>query len=192
MSTTERSILRPPGKAAPLALLAALACLTSDSGAAGAPAEAGTGNSPAESLTRQWVERWGDKMTERYHPDIQEAYPGGRSDRYQDAYVDRFLREFGLPPNTNWKEINKHYAFDGDWFIVEYLFQAEDKKTGQLQREGTLFFGRVTDDRLIVGIEYFDRLVKQFQHAGALPPFLEDEMPFPWPDYDGLTRKYRP
>lgn len=192
MSTTERSILRPPGKAAPLALLAALACLTSDSGAAGAPAEAGTGNSPAESLTRQWVERWGDKMTERYHPDIQEAYPGGRSDRYQDAYVDRFLREFGLPPNTNWKEINKHYAFDGDWFIVEYLFQAEDKKTGQLQREGTLFFGRVKDDRLIVGIEYFDRLVKQFQHAGALPPFLEDEMPFPWPDYDGLTRKYRP
>jgi hypothetical protein len=192
MSTPGRSILARVGKAAPLALLAALLCLTSDSGAAGALAEAGAGNSPQEIPTRQWVEQWGDKMTERYHPDIQEAYPGGRSDRYQDAYVDRFLREFGLPPNTNWKEINKHYAFDGDWFIVEYLFQAEDKKTGQLQREGTLFFGRIKDDRLIVAIEYFDRLVKQFQHAGALPPFREDEMPFPWPDYDGMTRKYRP
>lgn len=100
--------------------------------------------------------------------------------------------EFGLPTNTNWREINKHYAFDGDWFAVEYLFQAEDKKTSQLQREGTLFFGRVKDDRLIVAIEYFDRLVKGFQHVGALPPFREDEMPFPWPDYDGLTRKYRP
>jgi hypothetical protein len=192
MNTAGRSILTRAGKAAPLALLAALAYLTSDSGAAGARGEVGAGNSPGESLTRQWVERWGDKMTERYHPDIQEAYPGGRSDRYQDAYVDRFLREFGLPPNTNWKEINKHYGFDGDWFIIEYLFQAEDKKTGQVQREGTLFFGRVKDDRLIVAIEYFDRLVKEFQHAGALPPFREDEMPFPWPDYDGMTRKYRP
>ena len=192
MSTIRRSILNHAGKAAPLALLAALACLTNGSGAAGAPTEAGAANSSAKNLAREWVERWGDKMTERYHPDIQAAYPGGRSDRYHDAYVDRFLREFGLPRNTNWKEINKHYAFDGDWFIVEYLFQAEDKKTGQLQREGTLFFGRVKDDRLIVAIEYFDRLVKSFQHAGALPPFREDETPFPWPDYDGLTRKYRP
>jgi hypothetical protein len=95
-------------------------------------------------------------------------------------------------PSYNWREINKHYAFDGDWFAAEYLFQAEDKKTGQLQREGTLFFGRVKDDRLIVAIEYFDRLVKGLQHAAALPPFREDEMPFPWPDYDGVTRKYRP
>jgi hypothetical protein len=192
MSTTGRSILARVGKAAPLTVLAALLCLSSDSGAAGALVDASAGNSPQEILTRPWVERWGDKLTERYHPDIQEAYPGGRSDRYHDAYVDRFLREFGLPPNTNWKELNKHYAFDGDWFIVEYLFQAEDKKTGQLQREGTLFFGRVKDDRLIVAIEYFDRLVKAFQHVGALPPFREDEMPFPWPDYDGMTRKYRP
>jgi hypothetical protein len=42
-----------------------------------------------------------------------------------------------------------------------------------------LSFGRVKDDRLIVKIEYFDALVKAFEHAGALPPFREDEMPFP-------------
>jgi hypothetical protein len=187
-----RTIVARAATPAVLALLAAVVCLRSDSGAAGAPGEPRAGDSPPESLTRQWVERWGERMNERFHPDIQEAYPGGRSDHYHDAYVDHFLREFGLPTNTNWKEINKHYAFDRDWFMVEYLFQAEDKKTGQLQREGTLFFGRVRDDQLSVAIEYFDRLVKQFQHAGALPPFREDEMPFPWPDYAGMSRKYRP
>jgi hypothetical protein len=190
MSVAARMIVAVAVKVVPMAVAVALVCLTSDSGAA--RAETRSGNSSQESVTRQWVERWGDKMNERYHPDIQEAYPGGRSDRYQDAYVEKFLREFGLPTNTNWKEINKHYAFDGDWFIVEYLFQAEDKKTGQLQREGTLFFGCVKDDRLIVSIEYFDRVVKALQHTGTVPPFRENEVPFPWPDYDGLTRKYRP
>jgi hypothetical protein len=149
-------------------------------------------NPSQESITRQWVERWHDNMADRSHPDIQEAFPGGRSNRYHDAYVANFLREFGLPTTTNWRQINRQYAFDRDWFVVEWLYQAEDKKTGRLQREGTLFFGRVKDDRLIVSIEYFDRLVKGLERVDALPPFRADEMPFPWPDYDGLTRKYRP
>jgi hypothetical protein len=192
MSMAGRSTVILAAKAASICVGVAWVWLPSGDNVAETREAAGAQKSAPESISQRWVEHWGEKMTERYHPDIQEGYPGGRSDRYHDAYVDHFLREFGLPTNTNWREINKHYAFDGDWFAVEYLFQAEDKKTGQLQREGTLFFGRIQDDRLIVAIEYFDRLVKDFQHVGALPPFREDETPFPWPDYDDTTRKYRP
>ena len=159
---------------------------------AGAPQQIDPHPSSQEIAVRQWVERWGDKMTERYHPDIQEQYPGGRSDRYHDAYVADVFREFGLPTNTNWRILNKHYAYDGEWFIVEWLFEAKDKKSGRLQREGTLAFGHIKDDRLIGWIEYFDGFVAHLQRAGALPLFRVDEMPFPWPDYDGTSRKYRP
>jgi hypothetical protein len=180
------------GKAAAVCGVIALSWAPTGSTVVQSQQDAGSRDSSHENVTQQWVDHWGDKIEERLHPDIQGAFPGGRSDRYQNAYIARVLPELGLPTNFNWREINKHYAFDGDWFIVEYLFQAEDKKTGRLQREGTLAFGRVKDDRLIVSIEYFDRFVKGLEHVEALPPFRADEMPFPWPDYDGLTRKYRP
>ncbi len=115
-----------------------------------------------------------------------------RDHKIAPSYVADVSREFGLPTNEKWRILNKHYAFDGQWFIVTWLFEAQDKKTGRMQREGTLAFGRIQDDQLIEWIEYFDGFVAHLQRAGALPFFGKDEMPFPWPDYDGTSRKYRP
>ncbi|NJO13307.1 MAG: DUF2165 domain-containing protein [Gammaproteobacteria bacterium] len=115
---------------------------------------------------REWIGQWGDKWWERYHPDYDAQYPGGRSNRFHDAYLDQVFKRTGLPANTNWKISNKQYRYVGDWFIVEWLFQAEDKASGKLQREGTLAFGRIRDDRLITWIEYFDGYVAHLQRLG--------------------------
>lgn len=102
-----------------------------------------------------------------------------RDHKIAPLYVADVSREFGLPTNEKWRILNKHYAFDGQWFIVEWPFEAQDKKTGRMQREGTLAFGRIQDDQLIEWIEYFDGFVAHLQLAGALPLFGKDEMPFP-------------
>lgn len=141
---------------------------------------------------KRWVAQWGDKWSERYHPDYQAEYPGGRSNRYHDAYLKEVFRKTDWPTNTNWKIINKTYSYEGDWFVVEWLFQAEDRKTGKLQREGTLAFGRIDDDQLIIWIEYFDGFVAHLQRAEALPLFGENDEPFPWPDDAATARHYRP
>jgi len=150
------------------------------------------GETDAEEAVRRWVEEWGEKWYERYHPDYDARYPGGRSNRYHDAYLEKIFRRFDLPANENWVISNRRYHYDGDWFIVEWLFQAEDKQTGRLQREGTLALGRIRDDRLIEFIEYFDGFVAHLQRLGALPLFDEDATPFPWPENDTLIRPYRP
>lgn len=147
-------------------------------------------SSPAQ--VQKWIEQWGDKWWERYHPDYDAQYPGGRSNRYHDAFLADVFRRTGLPSNTNWKISNKQYTYVGDWFIVEWLFQAEDKATGKLQREGTLAFGCIQDDRLINWIEYFDGYVANLQRLGALPLFDEDAMPYPWPETSVTIRSYRP
>lgn len=163
-----------------------LAVSASTSSMAGSPSAA----TPA--MVQKWVEQWGDKWWERYHPEYRSEYPGGRSNRYHDAWLEEVFKKTGWPSNTNWRIFNKSYSYVDDWFIVEWLFQAEDKKTGKLQREGTLAFGRIEDDGLIVWIEYFDGFVAHLQRAGALPLFDEGAEPFPWPAPAATVRRYRP
>jgi hypothetical protein len=157
-----------------------------------AMAESNASSRATPESVRKWIEKWGDKFDQRYHPSYQSQYPGGQSNRHHDAYLKNVFRKSEWPANINWKIFNKAYSYDEDWFIVEWLFQAEDKKTGKLQREGTLAFGRIENDQLIMWIEYFDGFVAPLQRAGALPLYAEDAEPFPWPAPTATTRKYRP
>lgn len=145
-----------------------------------------------EAAVRQWVEDWGDKWWERYHSDYVALYPGGRSDRYHDQYVEKILPYFPENRTENWTITGKRYIYDGDWFAVEWFFQSTFVKSGDVQKEATLAFGRIEDDRLIEWIEYFDDAVGEYQRQGALPLYDSDEDPYPWPENVPLFRKYRP
>lgn len=140
----------------------------------------------------EWIERWGDRWTERYHPDVDEQYPGGRSDRFHRQYVAEALMQRPDLATDDWKIFNKHYMYDGDWFIVEWLYQSTHVATGKVQRESTVAFGKIEDDRLRIWIEYFDDMVGHYQWIGAMKMFELDEEPYPWPAETALRRAYRP
>ncbi|RME62887.1 MAG: hypothetical protein D6782_11350 [Alphaproteobacteria bacterium] len=169
-----------------------IACIACTIGLMASLPAAAASAKPTPSQVREWVATWGDQWYERYHPDYDAQYPGGRSNRYHDQWVAYVFKLTDGPSNTDWQILNKRYAYDGDWFVVEWLFQAQDKRTGKLQREGTLAFGRIADDRLITWIEYFDGFVAHMQRLGALPLFGPEEEPFPWPADTHAAMDYRP
>lgn len=144
------------------------------------------------AAVKQWVAMWGEKWWERYHKDYEALYPGGRSNRYHDLYVAEAVKRIPGAAIGDWEITHKQYLYDGDWFAVEWLYQSTQTATGHVQRESTLAFGNIQDDKLILWVEYFDDMVGQYQWLGAMPLFGKDEKPFPWPEKSPLKRKYRP
>ena len=145
-----------------------------------------------EAAVRQWIETWGDKWWERYHPDYEAQYPGGKSNRFHDLYVAEAMKRLADTATSDWKITNNHSWYDRDGFIVEWLYESTQTSTGLVQRESTVAFGRIVDDRLKIWIEYFDDMVGAYQWIGAMPLYEADEMPYPWPARTALRREYRP
>lgn len=145
-----------------------------------------------EQAVRQWIETWGDRWSERYHPDYDAQYPGGRSNRFHDKYIGEALKRLADTATGDWKIFNKHYMYDRDWFVVEWIYESTQTSTGLVQRESTVAFGRIVDDRLKIWIEYFDDMVGAYQWIGAMPLYGDEEMPYPWPEKTPLRRDYRP
>jgi hypothetical protein len=139
-----------------------------------------------------WVAEWGEKWWERYHPDYQAWYPGGRTNRYHDLYVQKAMRRSADTGIADFIIRNRRYLFDGDWFVVEWVYEATQETTGLVQRESTVAFGHIVDDHLMTWVEYFDDMVGSYQWAGAMPLYDEDEEPYPWPEDVPLRREYRP
>lgn len=147
---------------------------------------------PSETLVQRWLDEWGEKWWERFHSDLDARYPGGRSNIFHDMYIAESMKNFPLNRNSDWNVSNRHYILDGDWFAVEWLYEATNATTGKVQRESTVAFGRIVDNQLMVWIEYFDDMVGHYQRIGAMRLFHENEHPFPWPARTVLTRQYRP
>ena len=143
-------------------------------------------------VAEKWVNQWGEKWWQRYHSDIDSQYPGGRSNRNHDLYIQKALKD--NPSGwEDWKVSNQDWLFDGKWFAVEWFYQATQASTGNVQIESTLAFGKIEDDHLIVWIEYFDDMVGRYQSIGAMKLFdKKKDIPFPWPKETRLKRKYRP
>ena len=145
-----------------------------------------------EQAVQDWLDEWVEKFWERYHPDYDSQYPGGRSNRFHDQYVSEVLGRMPQPPISSYSISNRHFMVDGDWFVAEWFYDATQDSTGWVQRESTVAFGKIVDDQLIVWIEYFDDSVGNYQRFGALPLYEDDEMPYPWPAKVTLRRDYRP
>jgi len=144
-------------------------------------------------VAKNWVAKWGDKWWERYHRDIDAQYPGGRSNRFHDQYIQDALKRLSDDAWTDYEITNKDYLYDGEWFAVEWFYQSRQPSTGAVQVESTIAFGRIEDDSLRVWIEYFDDMVGNYQKIGAMKLFDKDEeAPYPWPEGTVLKRKYRP
>lgn len=146
-----------------------------------------------EGIAEKWIAEWGEKWWERYHDEVDSQYPGGRSNKYHDSYIQEALKKMSDQAWTDWKISNRHYLFEDDWFAVEWFYQASQPSTGLVQLESTLAFGRIEDDHLRVWIEYFDDMVGKYQSIGVMKLFdKENEVPYPWPKDTQLKKKYRP
>ena len=145
-----------------------------------------------DSVAERWVATWGDKWWERYHADYVGLYPGGRTDRFHDIYLGEALARMADTGIADYSITNKQYLYDGNWFVVEWLYTSTQKTTGKVQREATVAFGFVEDDHLRIWIEYFDDMVGAYQWLDAMPLYAEDETPYPWPAGATLNRPYRP
>jgi len=145
------------------------------------------------NIAREWVAVWGDKWMKNFHKDIDLQMPGGRSNYYHDQYIKEAMNRSAGTGWVGWTMTNKSYTYEGDWFAVEWFYQATQGSTGVVQVESTVAFGRIQDDRLIVWIEYFDDMVGHYQNISAMSLYDKDnEEPFPWPEKVALKRSYRP
>ena len=144
------------------------------------------------AIAKDWAAQWGEKWYERYHDEVDAQYPGGRSNKYHDLYIQEALKDVE-DPWVDWQITNRDYLFDGEWFAVEWFYQSTQQSTGIKQVESTVAFGKIEDDRLRIWIEYFDDMVGQYQTLGVMKHFdKETETPYPWPKDTAIKRKYRP
>lgn len=149
-----------------------------------------TQQTPEDGPAKRFIDRVGDASLDNFADTIDEAYPFGRSNK---AHDDEIARAGGMQTiTTDWKEYNKHYLFDGDWYAVEWFYSATTIKTGGRQIESTLAFGKVKDGKLVVWNEYFDDVVGELEQEGKLPLYQADELPFPWPAGAKIKHPYRP
>jgi hypothetical protein len=178
--------LRPPASSFRRRLLGLVACGLL---AALRPADASPTYDP--SLTAaQWVPLYGEKWWEHYHPAYEGWYPGGRANLYHDTWLAKVAIKHAL--TDNWLIFDRDYAYDGQFFAVEWSYRATDKSDGFKQWESTLGFGRIHEGKIILWCEYFDDSVGHLQKLGLMPLYEADEAHAPWPAKAILRLPYRP
>lgn len=149
--------------------------------------------SQMESSAKSWIADWGDQWWEKFHEDIEAWYPGGRSNRFHNIYIEDAMKLRREPAWEDWEISNQQYIFTSDWFAAEWFYRAVQPSTGKMQIEATLIFGRVQDGKMISLFEYFDDMVGRYQTIGAMRLYdRAHEKPFPWPRNSALRRAYRP
>lgn len=157
------------------------------------PSHADDFDSQPDNSARYWIAEWGEKWWEGFHDDIEAWYPGGRSDRFHNKYVEEAMRGMSESAWEDWEISNERYIYHDDWFAVEWFYRAIQPSTGKEQIEATLAFGRVQDGRMIELFEFFDDMVGRYQGIGAMRLFdRAEEEPFPWPPATAISREYRP
>jgi hypothetical protein len=157
-------------------------------------ADAPTSTAPVvydPSLTAaQWVPLYGEEWWNHYDPTYEGWFPGGRSNLYHDTWLAKIAIKHAL--TNEWKIFNRDYAYDGQWFAVEWSYRATDLTDGFKQFESTLGFGRIKDGRIILWCEYFDDSVGHLQKLGLMPIYDADEPHAPWPAKAFIKIPYRP
>ncbi len=181
-----------PSLARPSALLTAALCLALGAGfARGADAPAAPTPTPVVTNdSRTWIAAYGDNIWAQYHPDWQGWFPGGHSNRFHQMYVQNVWDHH--PITTDWKEFNRAWLFDGEWFAVEWFYTAKFTDDGFMQWEGTLGIGHLKDGKLISWTEFFDDQIGNLQHLRMMPLYDIKEPVFPWPARSYLRMPYRP
>jgi len=145
---------------------------------------------PSGDNAAAFVATRGTKQFDYTHPQIEEAFPFGRSNAANDKKLEE-AHAFGAL--TDFVALDhRHYITEGNRYVVEWLYHATWKKTGHSQVEASLCFGQVKDQQLYRWTEYFDDTVGELQDQGKLPLYLESEVNYPWPKNATISRVYRP
>lgn len=139
---------------------------------------------------RDFIARFGEKWSDHFAAEYESAYPFGRSSRKHDEEISQSSTLAQASDHVTLT--NKHYFFDGDWYVVQWLYGATMTRTGRRQTESTVAFGRVKDGKIVVWEEYFDDRVGELQFTDQLPLYGADEEPYPWPGAAKLKHPYRP
>ncbi|WP_221033115.1 hypothetical protein [Actomonas aquatica] len=165
-----------------------LLCLTVV-GALGAAAE----TKPMEVYTNdsaEWIPLYGETWWDYYHPDWEGQFPGGRSNRFHEQWVQ--ARWFQNPITKDWQIFDRSYVYDGEWFAVEWNYKATYLSDNFTEHEFTLGVGRIVDGKMILWLEYFDDNVGKLQKLGLMPFPDEGEAVYPWPAKAKISLPYRP
>jgi hypothetical protein len=157
----------------------ALAALTVGAGA-GRAGEKSAPSAYVPSLTAaRLVPLYGEEWWNHYHPDYESWYPGGRSNRFHDAWIATVLKKHAV--TKDWEILNRDYSYDGQWFAVEWHYRATYLDDGFREWETTVGFGRIQDGKIILWVEYFDDAVGGLQKLGLMPLCEPNEPVAPWP-----------
>lgn len=140
----------------------------------------------------QWIPLFGEEWWNHYHPDYESWYPGGRSNRFHDAWLGKVMIKNAL--TKDWEIMNRTYSYDGQWFAVEWHYRATYLDNGFRQWETTIGFGKIQDGKMILWLEYFDDAVGNLQKLGLMPLCEPGEPVAPWPAKatDIIRMPYRP
>ncbi len=148
---------------------------------------------PMEVITNdsaEWIPLYGETWWDYYHHDWQGYFPGGRDDRYHNQWV--MQQWFKNTITKDWTITNKTHVFDGEWFAVEWHYQATYLSDNFTEWETTLAIGRIEEGKLILWIEYFDDVVGKLQKLKLMPFPDKGETVFPWPIKAKISLPYRP
>lgn len=175
-------------------LAPALACaaLVATSAPAALGVEASRPAYDPNHTAKEWVPLFAEDWWNHFHPDYQAWYPGGRSNRFHDAWIGKVMVKHAR--TKDWEIINKAYAFDGQWFAVEWHYRSTYLDDGFRQWETTLAFARIHEGKKILWIENFDDAVGSLQKLGLMPLCEPGEPVAPWPAKATETMRmpYRP
>lgn len=99
---------------------------------------------------KQWVPLFAEDWWNHYHPDYQAWYPGGRSNRFHDMWIAKVMIKHAQ--TKDWEIINRDYAFDGQWFAVEWHYRSTYIADGFRQWETTLAFAKIHEGKKSCGL----------------------------------------
>jgi len=138
----------------------------------------------------EWIPLYGETWFDYYHPDWEGYFPGGRDNRFHTQWVAE--RWYKNQITKDWTITNKTHVFDGEWFAVEWHYQATYLSDNFTEWETTLGIGKIVDGKLILWIEYFDDVVGKLQKLKLMPFPDKGETVFPWPIKAEISLPYRP
>ncbi len=140
--------------------------------------------------TSEWIPLYGEDWFNYFHPDWMGWFPGGKNNAYHDKRVQARWAENQI--TKDWTIFNKSHVFDGEWFAVEWFYQATYLSDGFTEWETTLGIGKLKEGKLVLWIEYFDDNVGKLQKLGLMPFPDKDEPVYPWTAKAKINLPYRP
>ncbi|MEM7790273.1 MAG: hypothetical protein AAF546_02625 [Verrucomicrobiota bacterium] len=142
------------------------------------------------SEASKWIPEYGEDWFNHFSDDYIGLFPGGRSNKYHDAYIGEAW--YDDPITKDWVIFDRKYIYEGQWFAVLWFYTATNTSNGFQQVESTIGMGKIEDGKMSVWIEYFDDSVGHMQELRIMPFFEEGGEGLPWPPNSTLKQEYRP